>query len=192
MSEDLKYPIRYAVLELKGTTGKVYGFLKMKLGYIVQKCYVLKSSIEYSQNGEAKTSYEVVFPFKNINIWKLYSIRHELNYIYDIGEKNLPGYNYSYDIDIVSNVFESYEEASREADRKNKELMEDPYANLFLLLEKGKFRNIEIINNIKDFKEQLTLCQEFEKLVALETSDMEISREEDMKKPLQLSNKNKS
>lgn len=178
MSEEKKYPIKFAVLELKKHGGWIVGYNDITLGYIVSKCYVVESSIKYLPSGDTKISHKVVFPFKDINIEKLkLDLQKEQQYY--IGEKITPCYDTwgnSYPVDIVSNIFESYEEAKQEAEIKNKEIMKN------LILEVSSQNSIlkfkeEYENLKKQFTEQLTICQAFEQLVTIETADMDVSSE---------------
>lgn len=158
MNEDIKYPIKYAVLELKQSGGASVCYKDITLGYIVSKCYVMDISIKFFPSGNTKTSCKVVFPFKDIDIKNIKLALPEDNSYY-IGEKVFPSYDANgdpYPINEVSDLFESYEEAKNEAEEKNQKLL-------------------EINKKSEDIKEQLTLCQKYEKLVSLKTYDMNVT-----------------
>lgn len=169
MRENVKYPIKYAVLELRKSGGASVCYKDITLGYIVSKCYVMEVSIKNFPSGNNKVSYKVVFPFKDIDIKNIKLALPEDNNYY-IGEKTLPSYDANgepYPIDEVSDLFESYEEAKKEAEVKNQKFL-------------------EINKKSEDIKEQLTICQKYEKLVSLKTVDMNVTSDVRLKEVVQL------
>ena len=80
-------PVKYAVLELKELGGWLENYNNVTRGFIVSKCYLKKSSIEYFGYGMKEEKYDVIFPFtdflefktslKKYN-YKLYKIYFEL------------------------------------------------------------------------------------------------------------------
>ena len=51
MNNELNYPIKYAVLEVKENGEYVTSSDNLVKGYIVSKCYVVKSILDYLPNG---------------------------------------------------------------------------------------------------------------------------------------------
>ena len=51
MSRELNYPIKYAVLELKEKGGYLVGYKGITQGFIVSKCYVIRSNRAYNSDG---------------------------------------------------------------------------------------------------------------------------------------------
>ena len=56
-------PVKYAVLELKELGGWLENYNNVSRGFIVSKCYLKKSSIEYFGYGMKEEKYDVIFPF---------------------------------------------------------------------------------------------------------------------------------
>ncbi len=187
MSEEKKYPIKYAVWELKKRGGWADGYKDITLGFITSKCYVVESSIVYLPNGDTKILHKVVFPFKDINIEE-FELDWQKGQKLFIGKKIVPSYDASgnpHPIDIVSNVYESYEEASQEAEAKNQKISE----NIILQISESpitpefreKYESLK-----KQFAKQLTMWQTLEQLVTSETTDMKVSNETNVTEALQL------
>lgn len=86
MSSKNKYPIKYAVLELKESGGWPVGYKDIIRGNIVSKCYVVESSIRY---GDSKIFHKVVFLFSSLETLKQ-SLHNQSQYI---GEKAIPSYD---------------------------------------------------------------------------------------------------
>lgn len=61
MNEDLRFPIKYAVLELKSPGGYSTNYEDVTEGFIVSKCYVVGCEVKYFPTGEAKVTYKVYF-----------------------------------------------------------------------------------------------------------------------------------
>lgn len=177
MKEEKKYPIKYAVLELKKDGGYLVNYNDITVGYIASKCYLVKSSIEYLPSGKNKITHEVVFPYRDIKIFEL-SLKNGFN---DIGKPISPSYDFSgdpYPVDIVSDVFETFEEANKQAIEKNKKLEENMIMQVYGSINRPEFKkNYEILK--KQFNDQLSINQLFEQLVMVETENMHISNEEE-------------
>lgn len=171
MRGELKYPIKYAVLELKESGGWLVEYEDITQGFIVSKCYVVESNIKYYSNGENEITHKVVFPFKNISDFKL-SLQRGTSYNID---ETVPSYDACgnpYPVDNVSCLFDSYEEAQEIAVRKNEEMKRKLISNVSLSDEnwKVKHEKLEI-----DFLENLSICHQFEKLILMRTKNMNIS-----------------
>ena len=111
MNKKNNFPVKYAVIEIKGTSGfDGFGVRKLEtIAFIVSKAYLVKESICYNSDGTYDTKYNVFFPYENPLCLK--------------GERKVPTYNhfadeYSYN-SIVSKVFDNYEEAKEWADDCN-------------------------------------------------------------------------
>lgn len=168
MDRDLKYPIKYAILELKENGGWLNNYEDITQGYIVSKCYVMESSIKYFRDGTSKLSYKVVFPFKNNSNLELslQHLREEPNPSRDLcGE--------CYPVDIVSNLFDSYDEAKVMSIKKNKDLEEKIVLKVYISDPNWK----EKYQKLKDeFAKKMDICHEIEKSIFNRTNDMKISR----------------
>lgn len=171
LSKEINYPIKYAVLELKEKGGFLVGYENITQGFIVSKCYVMESNIVYNSDGSNEVTHKVVFPFKNILCLEV-SIRNGKQ---NIGKENIPSYdanNRPYPVNIVTNLFDSYEEAKNIAEEKNEECRD----NLILEVDMGNPNWKETFEIMKyEFDQRIELCNLFERLVLEATEDMEIS-----------------
>ena len=70
MNDNINYPVKYAVLEIKEIGGWAVWFENVTLGFIASKCYVIESNILYDVNGNSQVIHKVVFPFNNIEKFK--------------------------------------------------------------------------------------------------------------------------
>lgn len=173
MKKEINYPIKYAVLKLKEKSGYGYNSEETIFGYIVSKCYVIEKSIRYYPDGTNKLFYKVVFPFKDISEYKA-----NLYYNYetqDIGNENIPifdRYRNVCPIDIVSNIFDDYEDASEVSKEKNEELKSKLISEIPISLTnlKSKIDDFELL-----FSLRMNTCHKFEKIVEMKTQNMNIT-----------------
>ena len=173
MSKEINYPIKYAVLELKKRGGWSVGYEDITQGFIVSKCYVVESNIIYHSDGKNKVTHKVVFPFEDISCLEV-SI---MNGCQNIGEENIPSYdacNRPYPINIVTDLFDSYEEAKIIADEKNEKCRHSLI--LKVAMENSNWKEkFEVLK--QEFEQRLELCNLFERLVLEATEDMNISEQ---------------
>lgn len=173
MSKEINYPIKYAVLELKKRGGWSVGYEDITQGFIVSKCYVVESNIKYHSDGKNKATHKVVFPFEDISCLEVSLMNGSQN----IGEENIPSYdacNRPYPINIVTDLFDSYEKAKIIAERKNEECRH----SLILKVSMGNSNWKEKLEVLKqEFEQRLELCNLFERLVLEATEDMNISEQ---------------
>lgn len=167
MKED-NYPIKYAVLKLR-EEGRAYSVTR---GYIVEKCYVAESIIKNYGDRKSKIVHKVVFPFSNLAVFKEALCR---NY-QDIGKKEVPEINLDGNVDLscvhyVSNLYNTYEDAKKEADEKNKEM--EAEISLCISYDR-KLRKAK-----QKFKKEMTICNFFGKIALASTEDMKITFEYD-------------
>ena len=165
MESRLNYPIKYAVLEVKENGEFIDSYDPLVKGYIVSKCYVLRSTLDYLDNGNISIKHDVVFPYKDITYFK-YSAPYG-----GLGYRNIPLYDNSgepYPTNTVYDLFNSYEEAKEIANLKNKELLDR-----ILSVEGLTDEAIEIIG--EDYSKNLEECNEFEIAILKETEDMELN-----------------
>lgn len=184
MSDENNYPIKYAVLELTEEGGYPVNYKDIVRGYIVSKCYVVESSIKYFYNGDSKIFHKVVFPFKSLKTLKL-SLRNQNQYN---GEKVTPKYDYNnepYPVNIVSDLFDTYEDAKVQAQSQNEKLKHQIVSKIPYSVSDPKFKPT-LAEYEKDYIEQLAICQLFEKLALSNTEDMNITLEIEDKNELEL------
>ncbi len=180
MNKEIKYPIKYAILELKERGGYLVGYEDITQGFIVSKCYVLESSIIYNSDGSNKEIYKVVFPFSNIEEFKN-SLRNGKP---NIGNAKIPRYDVSgeiYSTNIVTELFDSYELAKINATEKNEEyrcnlMLKKPVIVMHTKLSNANWEKQH--EKLKqEFENGLKICNIFEQLVLKATEDMDISVE---------------
>ena len=178
MNEENNYPIKYAVLELKERGGYNARYNDIIRGYIASKCYVLESHIKYLPNGDIKTFHKVIFPYSNVELFKLELQNGNLN---NIGERNTihyDAYGNPYPVSIVSELFENYEEAKEQAIEKNKKMK----SNLSMEIP-GPVNRPGFIEEYEELKEefnyQLSICELFEQAVTSKTDDMNVTIDSD-------------
>ena len=170
MNKELNYPVKYAVLELKEVGGYSQGWEDITRGFIVSKCFVVESKVKYLSDGSSKVSHKVVFPHKDYKTFKVsLSTRNSVQ----VEDRITPQYNAisePYPINIVTDLFDTYEEAKEDAEAKNKELYHSIIRHLDV---KYLVKNLDRIN--KEYVSEMELCNLFEKASLEETEDMVVS-----------------
>lgn len=173
MSKDNNFPIKYAILELKENGGYITNYKDIVRGYIVSKCWLVESSIKYFSNGNSKLFHRVIFPYKDLDTLKT-SLCHDDEYI---GERVTINYDFNYNpypIDVVSELFDSYDDAKIIAEEKNQKMKNNIASKIHFSISDPRFRQT-LSDYEHEFAEQLSICQLFEKLSLLETEDMTIT-----------------
>lgn len=165
MENKLKYPIKYAVLELKTKGGYLQNYEDITVGFIVSKCYVVEQKATYLQNGTSITSYKVVFPFKDFDNYKYRLLRG----ITPNENEFIPEYNFygeCSNADIVPDIFDTYEEANELASHENQNKKSKIVAKI-----------VEYDKVLKEFNENLAICQSYEQLISEKTKEMFVTPE---------------
>lgn len=169
MNKNLGYPVKYAVLELRESGGFANGYEELTRGFIVSKCYLVEGSVRFLVTGNHEILYKVVFPFKNNPHYELNSqnIDDRISALSGID-------GVSYSVDIVSDIFDNYEEASLLAEQKNKILKAKLILKVSVLDQnwKTQFRKLNV-----EFQKKLAICQKIEKVIASKTKNMDVSKE---------------
>lgn len=184
MSRDNKFPIKYTILKLKEQGGYITNYEDIVRGYIVSKCWVVESSIKYFSDGNSKLFHKVIFPYKDLDTLKT-SLRNDDEYI---GERVTINYDFNYNpypVDVVSELFDSYEDAKIIAEEKNQEMKNNIASRIYFSISDPRFKQT-LSDYEREFAEQLSICQLFEKLSLLETEDMTITESLSQDKGLQL------
>ena len=166
MEKELNYPIKYAIQELTIQGGFTQNYEEITLGFIVSKCYVINQNIKYLQNGTFETIYKVVFPYKDIDSFR-YSLSGHHHYN---EEPSIPKYNYCRECtnsNKVSELFDTYEEASLQAEIFNQEKR-----------KKINFCNINAYTElVKQHNKDLEICKQFEQLINELQTNMTITKD---------------
>ena len=166
MSE-YKYPVKYAVLEVRETGGWSNNYEDLIRGYIVSKCYVIESKERFYKDGNSKVSYKVLFPYKDISIYKM-SINRGNTYLGDRLVPRLDACDNIYDTEVVSNVFDTKEEALILKDQLNIDLRKKCF-NIFWLQSHVWKEKVEEFKKSFDF--ELDMCNRYEAEIEKQTED---------------------
>ncbi|MBQ6282189.1 MAG: hypothetical protein IJK66_01475 [Bacilli bacterium] len=164
----MKYPIKYAVLEVKEQGGYLQGYKKVILGYIASKCYVLSSAVIYSVDGTLKTSNIVFFPYNNIKNFKNSNLESD--------EKDTIRFNYNmtpWPVEIVVELFDTFEEAKENAEEKNNELRKNLMFNRPVIYVAKGYEEL-----VREFESDLEVCRRYEEFIDENTTDMIITKDE--------------
>ena len=179
MNKEINYPIKYAVLELKEKGGYLVGYENIVQGFIASKCYVIESSIIYKSDGSNKVIHKVVFPFQDIESFKI-SLRNGRK---NVGNAEIPQYDACgniYPINIVTDLFNSYELAKIAAEEKNEEHRCNLISKVPVPIP-ARLSNVNWQKQYEELKQEfengLEICNIFEQLVLEATLDMDISEE---------------
>ncbi len=184
MSIDNNFPIKYAILELKEKGGYITNYKDIVRGYIVSKCWVVESSIKYFSDGSSKLFHKVIFPYKDLDTLKT-SLRNDDQYI---GERVTINYDFNYNpypVDVVSKLFDSYEDAKIIAEEKNQEMKNNIASKVYSSISDPRFKQT-LSTYEHEFEEQLDICYLFEKLSLLKTENMTITESLSQNKEIQL------
>lgn len=168
------YPVKYAVEELKVEGGYITNGEDVIKGYIVSKCYLIEDRISYDESYEVKgIKHLVAFPYvdfedfitykrriRNMNTTPFRSIPDYYEVRKDPNREKL-GYSHF----IISDLYDSYEEAFFAADSKNITLKGE-------LLLHTSTNQYEVESARIDY--DLDLCREYEKFVFERTTDMKV------------------
>lgn len=138
------YPVKYALMPIYEMNGWNKGLNSIEpnyeiIGYIVSKCFLIKSSVEYKADGTSKIIYDVVFPYQlsdyRTMIWS------KVDPVTNIYNENL-------NVTSVDCVFSSLKEAKEECETKNNEIIDSLITCALLRPVKSQQEVDNIINNI--------------------------------------------
>ncbi len=167
--ENLKYPIKYAVMPIKEQVGWSHGLNELEPEYgvvanIVSKCYVIGERKNYFSDGTFEIKYEVVF---------LYNKRNA-NY-YEEFKATIPEFIVASECInsiFVNQVFNSFEEALTAASKSNDEVLHQKLIKVYL--DKDFKTKIEAIE--KEHQNTLDKYKKIEEMIQQKTSAVVITR----------------
>lgn len=168
----MSYPVKYAILEVKESQR----YEKITLGFIVSKCYLLSSTIKYLEDGTSKTSHIVFFPYNNIREFKysnLDSIKPD--------KIRVDYYGTPWAVDEVSQLFDTFEEAKESAIKMNNDFRKNIIYNRVAIKPIASYTDNYYDELVKEADADLEACMKYEEFIALRTSDMVITKDEDVK-----------
>lgn len=166
------YPIKYSVLPLNPSKGVL---LKCKddeiEGYIVSKCYVISSTMNYYIEDEATLMHEVIFPYENYGEFK----EKGKDYMEcpKIGRPNSNGHVGH--TTLVSKLYDTYEEAQKAATIANDQLLDMKLSKQSPTTTASEYKE-QCKETIQKFRDNLKTCKKFEELIASKTKNMNVKR----------------
>lgn len=165
------YPIKYAVEELTISSGYKNGYDDIIEGYIVSKCYVTDTKVSYYNGMEPRITYEVVFPFRRYENFKS-DLDSGIKYNETPIKPARDASGNACHTQTVYRLFDTFEEAKKEAEASNSVLWKNELMNLSLLDDdwKSKYKN-----DLLEHKIRLGICSCYESFIAEHTKDMEVT-----------------
>ena len=139
------YPIKYAVMPIKEKEYRDSDWYDVC--YVIVKCFVLEEKVEHHADGTKRNKYFVVCPYQRGDSY------------YDF-KKSPPDDYYG---EWVRNVYDTYEEALEEKNKRNIDM--EP----FILDKERRKKELEL------FKERLELFRQFEKDVEAGTKELKVN-----------------
>ena len=165
------YPIKYAVERLTVSGGQKNGYDDITEGYIVSKCYVADTKISYYNGMEPRITHEVVFPFRKYERFKFdLGSGVKYNEVPITPKRNASG-NASY-TQTVDKLFDTFEEAKKEAELANSNIWKTELYNISLL--DGDWR-IKHKRALLEHKTRLGVCSCYETFITEQTKYMEVT-----------------
>lgn len=165
------YPIKYAVERLTVSGGYNNVYDDITEGYIVSKCYVADTKVSYYNGMEPRITHEVVFPFRKYERFK-FDLGSGVKYHETpITPKRNASGNASY-TQTVDKLFDTFEEAKKEAEIANSDIWKTELYNISLL--DGDWR-IKHKRALLEHKTRLGVCSCYETFITEQTKHMEVT-----------------
>lgn len=161
------YPIKYAVMPIIEQTGWYSGLneLEREYGvvcYIVSKCYVVGREEKYNVYGNTLCEYKVVFSYGKDNQYGGLS-RVEPEFCLMNGRCN--------NSTNVDKVFDSFEEAKEETEKKNKEILSKKLS--FIRVDDNFHQNVSLAR--EKHEEVVNYYQEIESMIEENSTDLVVN-----------------
>ena len=174
MNNDIHYPIKYAIMEVKTKGGIKGNYNDVIHGYILSKVYVVETNIKYLSDGTHKVNHKVVFPYED---FKCITSAYD-NKDVDLGKRQTPRFDavgIPYPVRSVDALYDTYEEAEKIVNEKNLELKRIISLNTLINGESNWSEQFD--KAMKDIEEERKKCLRFEREIQDNTQDMEITDE---------------
>lgn len=161
------YPIKYAAMPIIEQTGWYPGLheLEREYGivcYIVSKCYVVGREEKYNRYGNTLCEYKVVFSYGKDNQYGGLS-RVEPEFCLMNGRCN--------NSTNVDKVFDSFEEAKEETEKKNKEILSKKLS--FIRVDDNFNQNVSLAR--EKHEEVVNYYQEIESMIEENSTDLVVN-----------------
>ena len=168
MEEDLKYPVKYAIMPIYEQVGFIHGLNELEKDYdvvcnIAMKCYVISEKKRYFSDGHNEIKYEVVF---------LYTPSYN-NYL--LFNASVPEYNLYLNECcnslVVDNLFDDYKLAHKKAQKLNDAILTNKLLKVYFNSNyKEKLAIIE-----KEHNETLDKYEKIANDIEMQTSNIRVS-----------------
>lgn len=165
------YPIKYAVERLAISGGYNNCYDDETEGYIVSKCYVTDSKVSYYYTSEPVVTHEVVFPFTRYERFK-FDLGSGVKYHETPIKPTRDASGNASHAQTVYKLFDTFEEAKKEAVIANSLLWKNELINISLL--DGDWKT-KYKNGLLEHKTRLGVCSCYETFITDHTKDMEIT-----------------
>ncbi len=168
MQEELKYPIKYAIMPIYEQVGFTHGLNELEKDYdvvcnIVMKCYVISEKKRYYSDGHNEVKYEVVF---------LYNHSYD-NYL--LFNSVVPEYNFysneCYNSLVVDKLFDDYNLALEECQKSNDVILTNKLLKVYF---KGNYKE-EIAKVEKEHNETLDKYKKIANDIEQQTANIKVS-----------------
>ena len=161
------YPIKYAVMPIIEQTGWTPGLheLEREYGivcYIVSKCYVVGREEKYNMYGNTLCEYKVVFSYGKDNQYGGLS-RVEPEFCLMNGRCN--------NSTNVDKVFDSFEEAKEETEKKNKEILSKELS--YIRVDDNFHQNVSLVREKRE--EVVNYYQKIENMIEENSTDLVVN-----------------
>lgn len=161
------YPIKYAVMPVIEQTGWYPGLheLEREYGivcYIVSKCYVVGREEKYNRYGNTICEYKVVFSYGKDNQYGDLS-RVEPEFCLMNGRCN--------NSTNVDKVFDSFEEAKEETEKKNKEILSKELS--YIRVDDNFHQNVSLVR--EKHEEVVSYYQKIENMIEENSTDLVVN-----------------
>ena len=161
------YPIKYAVMPIIEQTGWTPGLheLEREYGivcYIVSKCYVVGREEKYNRYGNTICEYKVVFSYGKDNQYGDLS-RVEPEFCLMNGRCN--------NSTNVDKVFDSFEEAKEETEKKNKEILSKELS--YIRVDDNFHQNVSLVREKRE--EVVNYYQKIENMIEENSTDLVVN-----------------
>lgn len=161
------YPIKYAVMPIIEQTGWYPGLheLEREYGivcYIVSKCYVVGREEKYNRYGNTICEYKVVFSYGKDNQYGDLS-RVEPEFCLMNGRCN--------NSTNVDKVFDSFEEAKEETEKKNKEILSKELS--YIRVDDNFHQNVSLVREKRE--EVVNYYQKIENMIEENSTDLVVN-----------------
>ena len=161
------YPIKYAAMPIIEQTGWVPGLNELEreywiVCYIVSKCYVVGREEKYNMYGNTLCEYKVVFSYGKDNQYGDLS-RVEPEFCLMNGRCN--------NSTNVDKVFDSFEEAKEETEKKNKEILSKELS--YIRVDDNFHQNVSLVR--EKHEEVVSYYQEIENMIEENSADLVVN-----------------